>query len=637
MKKHFFSLTFFLAELLFSCSNVMQERLDLALNLAENNKSELEKVLLYYKEQPSKLKAAQFLIANMPYHYAYVGWQIDSLKQLKKESIAKGKISEEVVKKWNSFNFKQLAHNYDIKTITSQYLIENIDLAFKVWEERPWSKYYSFEDFCEYVLPYRIEDEPLENWRQVYYEKYAPILDSLYQGTDVVIAAQKIADYLKQEGFSNYTDFTLPHLGALFLFENRVGYCRENCDIATYVMRALGIPISMDFYETSPSYNSRHFWSALIDTTHLAVPFNYIEKPISRQPDVEARKKGKVYRICYGIQPEKIKGRYSNKRVPILFRNPLLRDVSNEYFPNSSVLVHLDKEPKDKLAYLSIFTGRTLEPIDIAETKGKQAIFNYVEPQNIYFPSSAEAGKMTYAGYPFLLHKNEPVYFIPDTTTLQSVVLTRKYPMRNNANFFKNACGVKVEGANRKDFKDAELLYEVIDTPMINYNILSVGSQNKFRYIRYSAPPDKKIELGEWYMYDENEEKLIPEKIWANHPLSDVHKRILSLMTDDDWSSFYMSEVKGEQLIFDLGKPRKLHHFLFIPRNDDNFIRPGDTYELFYHQGRNGWISLGKQRAQGTILYYEAVPTGALLWLRNWTRGKEERCFYMDNEKQFFI
>ena len=65
-----------------------------------------------------------------------------------------------------------------------------------------------------------------------------------------------------------------------FLLENRVGYCRDNCDIATYVMRSLGIPITMDFYEMSPSYNSRHFWSALIDTTGLVVPFNYIEREI---------------------------------------------------------------------------------------------------------------------------------------------------------------------------------------------------------------------------------------------------------------------------------------------------------------------------------------------------------------------
>ena len=35
-------------------------------------------------------------------------------------------------------------------------------------------------------------------------------------------------------------------------------------------------------------------------------------------------------------------------------------------------------------------------------------------------------------------------------------------------------------------------------------------------------------------------------------------------MFDGDWSSFYMSAVNGEQLIFDLGKAQQLHSFLFL-------------------------------------------------------------------------
>lgn len=115
-----------------------------------------------------------------------------------------------------------------------------------------------------------------------------------------------------------------------------MGYCRDNCDIATYVMRSLGIPITMDFYEMSPSYNSRHFWSALIDTTGLVVPFNYIEREIVRRPQ-EERKKGKVYRTCYGIQPEKYSGLYTDKEVPAFFRRPFMKDASDEYFPESNV------------------------------------------------------------------------------------------------------------------------------------------------------------------------------------------------------------------------------------------------------------------------------------------------------------
>ena len=54
----------------------------------------------------------------------------------------------------------------DVKFITSEYLINNIELAFKVWMEQPWGKNISFDVFCEEILPYRVGKEPLENWRE---------------------------------------------------------------------------------------------------------------------------------------------------------------------------------------------------------------------------------------------------------------------------------------------------------------------------------------------------------------------------------------------------------------------------------------------------------------------------------------
>lgn len=45
-----------------------------------------------------------------------------------------------------------------------------------------------------------------------------------------------------------------------------------------------------------------------------------------------------------------------------------------------------------------------------------------------------------------------------------------------------------------------------------------------------------------------------------------------------------------------------------MPRNDDNFIRLGDQYELFYQDGFRGWISLGRQVASELTLHYDNIP-----------------------------
>ena len=41
---------------------------------------------------------------------------------------------------------------WDQDTISADYIIENIDLAFDSWS-KPWSQNISFDDFCRYILP----------------------------------------------------------------------------------------------------------------------------------------------------------------------------------------------------------------------------------------------------------------------------------------------------------------------------------------------------------------------------------------------------------------------------------------------------------------------------------------------------
>ena len=62
----------FIALLLASCHPFSRDReLEEALNLAGENRPELERVLEYYKDDSLKLEAARFLIRNMPGHYSY--------------------------------------------------------------------------------------------------------------------------------------------------------------------------------------------------------------------------------------------------------------------------------------------------------------------------------------------------------------------------------------------------------------------------------------------------------------------------------------------------------------------------------------------------------------------------------------
>ncbi|MCD8262613.1 MAG: hypothetical protein LUD15_15015 [Bacteroides sp.] len=83
-----------------------------------------------------------------------------------------------------------------------------------------------------------------------------------------------------------------------------------------------------------------------------------------------------------------------------------------------------------------------------------------------------------------------------------------------------------------------------------------------------------------------------------------------------------------------LGRVISLSKLVYLPRNDDNFTKEGERYELFYWDKE--WESLGQQVGSRELQYleYKNVPENALLLLRNLSKGKEERIFTWEDGKQ---
>ncbi|MBE6265466.1 MAG: hypothetical protein E7102_03190 [Prevotella ruminicola] len=155
--------------------NSCQNQLDNALELAGDNRHELEIVLNHYKDDPDTLKygAAKFLIENMPYHYSYQDEDMlhyDSAfvsmaqeQEQFRDSVFKQRLGESV-------SFRPYP---DIKSIKSDFLIRMIDEACEAWHAASWSKDYDISYFYEYVLPYRLLNEPLSFWRDSLAADYA--------------------------------------------------------------------------------------------------------------------------------------------------------------------------------------------------------------------------------------------------------------------------------------------------------------------------------------------------------------------------------------------------------------------------------------------------------------------------------
>ena len=164
---------FCLLLVLFSCQGKHSDYLEQALRLAGDNRSELESVLAHYKNDSLKYQAAVFLIENLPGHTSYkfpehlVQYynEIDTAVSADFDNETNRNAMERISRKYEIL--EKLETIPDIQLITAGYLIDNIDRAFDVWQNGEWATHVSFDDFCEYILPYKgYELQTLDNWRE---------------------------------------------------------------------------------------------------------------------------------------------------------------------------------------------------------------------------------------------------------------------------------------------------------------------------------------------------------------------------------------------------------------------------------------------------------------------------------------
>jgi hypothetical protein len=241
------------------------------------------------------------------------------------------------------------------------------------------------------------------------------------------------------------------------------------------------------------------------------------------------------------------------------------------------------------------------------------------------------------AGYPFILTKEGEIQnLIPDISKTQQLILTRKYHPGNVPKKGELLVGGRFQVANKADFSDSITVYTVNNVPEIRYNPVNLMLNKPYRYFRFLAPFDSRGgEITEIEIYStESKQKLSGEVIGnKNTPKG---WEVENVFDGDPLTSYKCEEGEIGWVGLDFGKPMNIISFRYLPRNDDNFIKEGEEYELFYWDNYQ-WNSLGKQIGTSKqYLEYKNTPSNALFWLRNLAKGREERIFTYENGKQIW-
>ena len=623
--------------------------LEVALRAAKSNRSELEKVLHHYQRTPDdslKYKAARYLIENMPFYSYSVGEQLNNYKLyylwLKE---GKGKSPEEVadsVKKVFG-PIGSTIRKRDILEIDSAYLCNNIEWAFKVWQEQPWGKNISFDCFCEYILPYRIDDEALAYWREIYYEKYNSLLDSLrisntLDKEDPVVAASYLIERLpnKEHIFTSVTPTAFGHIGPEYV-QYLSGSCREVTDFGVYLFRALGIPCAIDFIPMSGSGSAGHFWLVTWDKNgedykmDFPEPLQLVRKSWWYVMDMSA----KMYRYTFSVNRELYESMaiYGEELYPF-WRLPKFKDVTHGYaqyykkemkIPSEQIY----KEKCDgKIAYLCLSSRDSWIPVDWTEYDRNNLVFRNLKKSSMMRVATYENGALHFVTDPFIVDgwTNKSHYYSAGGEK-QDVVLYAKSNIDTENLLRDRMIGGVFEGSNRADFADKDTLFLIQSKPYRLRTVVKSWSDKKYRYLRYVGPENASCNVAEIAFYEPNDTVALKGKVLGTPGCSqqDGSHEYTNAFDGKTWTSFDYIEPTGGWTGLDAGKEVQVDHIVYTPRNRDNYIRPGDTFELFYCDG--DWKSAGMMIAITDSLVYRNIPKDVLLLLRNHTRGVDERIF----------
>jgi hypothetical protein len=405
------------------------------LDSAGANRGQLEQVIEHYGNDPDTLKlaAAYYLIGNMEGH-SYVTYKLCDSTGKKVEfsvfdypdydSLQAASNTLEAIH--GTLDFKRDTLIEDCKVITAEFLIDQIDYAFKAWREKPWAKDLSFDRFCRYVLPYRGSNEPLEPWRQTMWDKYSGLEDRMDDSTDPIEAAALINDDVKSWfGFDPRFYYHPTDQGLSEMTANGLGRCEDMTNVTIYAMRANGIAVTSDYTPHWANTGNNHAWNAVVKPDGTVIPFMGAEANPGKYH--LANKLAKVYRKTFGKQLDNVIFRSrKQEKVPGWLAGKNYLDVTADYVPVQDLAVALDRTPDSvDIAYMCVFNSGEWEAIDWAVIDADTTVFTDIGRDIAYLPALYLNEKIVPAAPARILHSDGTVDILTaDTENPVSVKLT---------------------------------------------------------------------------------------------------------------------------------------------------------------------------------------------------------------------
>lgn len=432
------------------CTCYKRSDLSTALYYAYDNKEELENALRHYMFEdpnPEKLAAAQFLIENMPGHYSYSSSEIYSYYAYADSILADTSLTPEqqrdslLAKTDSRFVAMPFLKTRDIEIVKADYLIDNIDKSYAQWKTCPWASHLSFEDYLEWLLPYKaVEFQELDAWRDTMLVCFGTCLEHPVKNDVEYNTTLGVAEMIRNEAYhvlnrhGLYTRAGLPLLTAHLQVSQTFGDIPDYALTAVLAFRAAGVPAVLDETPVGSRYTAATKWYVILSDRgeeltsewDLATMIGGGFFPDERGP--------KVYRNTYVINKERLDYlRYAKFCYPFELGK---KDVTSKYFLTSDLEIPIDIVPRMQLNDMYVLIASAVRDdmnpwriVDFGTMKRGKACFHDMGREVLYRVMGYEGNRLINLSEPFILHKDGSLEYI-NADTINSVHLDK---WKNNA------------------------------------------------------------------------------------------------------------------------------------------------------------------------------------------------------------
>lgn len=151
----------------------------------------------------------------------------------------------------------------DLTSLNSEFLLENVDYAYRARRETPWGKKVPIELFFNDVLPYVNVNETREPWRQDFYERFMPVVKDCETPAE---AAQRLNEKMfKMLGVKYSTRRSRADQSPKESMETGLASCTGLSILLSDACRSVGVPARVAGIPNWVNKRGNHTWVEVWD------------------------------------------------------------------------------------------------------------------------------------------------------------------------------------------------------------------------------------------------------------------------------------------------------------------------------------------------------------------------------------